>query len=80
MKAKPMFRVVGASPDSEPVLILQQSTRQGAELVLRLIQYASPFSELRIEGGPDSQTYEMAESPPLPPDRRMPPASESMWS
>jgi hypothetical protein len=52
MKAKPMFRVVGVRPDSEPFLILQQSTRHGAELVLRLIQNASPFSEVRIEGGP----------------------------
>jgi hypothetical protein len=65
MKAKPMFRVVGVRPEREPVLILQQSTRHGAELVLRLIQYASPFSELRIEGGPDSEAYEMAHAPPL---------------
>ena len=59
MKAKPMFRVVGVRPASEPVLILQQSTRHGAERVLRLIQYASPFSQLRIEGGPDSEFDEM---------------------
>jgi hypothetical protein len=57
-----MFRVVGVRPDNEPVLILEQTTRQGAEMVLRLIQYASPFPELRIEGGPESEALEMAHS------------------
>ncbi len=62
MKARPMFRVVGVRSDNEPVLILEQTTRRGAEMVLRLIQYASPFSEIRIEGGPESEAPEMAHS------------------
>jgi hypothetical protein len=55
-----MFRVVGVRPDNEPVLILEQTTRHGAEMVLRLIRCASPFPELRIEGGPESEANEMA--------------------
>jgi hypothetical protein len=49
----PIYRVVGVRTDGEPVVIVEQSTRQGAETALRLIKYASPFRELRIEGGPD---------------------------
>ncbi len=49
-----MFRVVGVRPDGGPVLILRQSTLRGAELVKRLVQNASSFSELRIEYGPTS--------------------------
>jgi hypothetical protein len=58
MKTQAMFRVVGVRPDGGPVLILRQSTLRGAELVRRLVQNASPYSELRIEYGP---TGEMAD-------------------
>ena len=66
MKAPTMFRVIGVRPTGEPVLIVKQSTRHGAELVLRLIQHASPYSELRIEGGPASPANERTHPPPLP--------------
>jgi hypothetical protein len=55
MKTQAMFRVVGVRPDGGPVLILRQSTLRGAELVKRLVQNASPYSELRIEYGPNSE-------------------------
>jgi hypothetical protein len=55
MKTQSMFRVVGVCPDGGPVLILRQSTLRGAELVKRLIQNASPYSELRIEYGQASE-------------------------
>jgi hypothetical protein len=55
MKSKAMFRVVEVRPDGGPVLIVRQSTLDGAALVKRLIQRASPFSELRIEYGPNSK-------------------------
>jgi hypothetical protein len=55
MKPKAMFRVVEVRPDGGPVLIVRQSTLDGAELVKRLIQRESPFSELRIEYGPNSE-------------------------
>ena len=54
MKTKAAFRVVGVRQDGELVLIMKHSTPQGAELVRRLIQHASPYAELRIEGGPES--------------------------
>jgi hypothetical protein len=54
-KAKAMFRVVEVRPDGAPVLIVRQSTLDGAALVKRLIQRDSPFSELRIEYGPSSE-------------------------
>jgi hypothetical protein len=50
-----MFRVVGVRADGEAVIIFEQSTRHAAEIVLRLIQYASPFAELHIEGGPGGE-------------------------
>jgi hypothetical protein len=55
MNSTAMFGVMGVRTDGEPVVILEQSTRHGAETALRLIRYASPFRELRIEGGPDHQ-------------------------
>jgi hypothetical protein len=59
MKSKAMFSVVGVRPDGGPVLIIRQSTLHGAELVKRLVQNASPFSEFRIEYGPDNATPSM---------------------
>jgi hypothetical protein len=55
MKTQAMFRVVGVRPGGGPVLILRQSTLRGAELVKRLIQNVSPYSELRIEYGQNSE-------------------------
>ena len=46
-----MFCLVGVRPDGERVLIVKQSTRQGAELLKRLMLHASHFSQLRIEDG-----------------------------
>jgi hypothetical protein len=55
MKTKAMFSVIGVHPDGGPVLVVKQSTLHGAELVRRLIQNASPFSEVHIEYGLDSE-------------------------
>jgi len=49
-----MFHVVGMRRDGEPILLVKQSTRQGAEFLKRLMLHASHFSQLRIERGPDS--------------------------
>jgi hypothetical protein len=52
MKPTAVYRVVAVRTDGKPVLIAEQTTRRGAEAVLRLIERASPYVEVRIEGGP----------------------------
>jgi hypothetical protein len=47
------YRLIGVQADGKRVVILEPSTREVAELVMRLIQHSSPYAELRIEGGPD---------------------------
>jgi hypothetical protein len=55
MKTNAMFRVVELRPDGGPVLVVRQSTLEGAELFKRLIQRSAPFSEFRIEYGPNCE-------------------------
>ena len=52
MQPTAKFKVVGVCADGKTVVVVEQETREGAEIVVRLIQAASPFKELRIEGGP----------------------------
>jgi hypothetical protein len=47
------YRLIGVQADGKHVVILESSTREVAELVMRLIRHSSPYAELRIEGGPD---------------------------
>jgi hypothetical protein len=56
MNASEMFRIVGVRTNGERDILARQETRDTAERVVRLIQGASPYKELRIEGGPCGET------------------------
>jgi hypothetical protein len=49
------YRLIGVQDDGKRVVILEPSSLDVAELVLRLIRHSSPYAELRIEGGPDDE-------------------------
>lgn len=51
MQPTAKFKVVGVYADGKTVVIAKPETREGAEIVVRLIKPASPFKELRIEDG-----------------------------
>ncbi len=58
MKPPEKFRLVGVMADGKRVIILEPATREAAELVRRLIQHSSPYTELLIEGGPNEGAAE----------------------